>query len=376
MQLLYFSPLSFGGIADYARAQAAALCEAGTEVTLLVTPDFQTLPGAKYKVARMLWEPPRYGTRLARKIGFARTILQNIATLDRHIREEKFDRVLLGSYAEYLAPLWASKLERLAGHGVVFGAIVHDPVRDFVLGPHWWHRRSIARGYSFLREAFVHEPITLDTVRPIPRLRTTVIPHGVYEIPPALLTREASREQLGLPREARVMLAFGHIRDGKNLDLVLRAMQQFPDVHLLVAGSAQSSGQKPAAFYQNLARELGVAGRCVWKIGYIPASDSGNLFTASDVVLLTYSRAFRSASGVLNTAIFFRKPCIASGGDGNLRTMVKKFDLGVWVDPDDAEALVRGIGRWLHAPPSPRWDDYCVENSWRRNAEIVLRQMK
>ena len=97
MRLLYFSPLSFGGIADYARAQATALCDAGADVTLLVTPDFQTTPGSKHPVLRLLRAAPRHGARLARKLGFGRTILQNIATLERHIREEKFDRVLFGS---------------------------------------------------------------------------------------------------------------------------------------------------------------------------------------------------------------------------------------------------------------------------------------
>src|SRR2546429_4636929 len=36
-----------------------------------------------------------------------------------------------------------------------------------------------------------------------------------------------------------------------------RAMRQFPDVHLLVAGTVQSGGQKPAEYYKILARELG-----------------------------------------------------------------------------------------------------------------------
>jgi glycosyltransferase involved in cell wall biosynthesis len=315
-------------------------------------------------------------SRIVRKLSHAQSIVKNIRVLARHIREHKFSHVLFASYFEYLAPLWASSLERLANDGVVFGAVVHDPVRDFVLGPHWWHRWSIARGYSFLREAFVHEPIDLDTVRPMPRLRTTVIPHGVYSFPDATETRDAARARLGIPPGSHVMLSFGHIRDGKNLDLVLHAMRQFPDLHLLVAGAAQSSGQKPAEFYQNLAREFGVADRCHWKIGYVNNSETGNLFAASDVALITYSRAFRSASGVLNAAVFFRKPCIASAGQGNLSTMVQKFDLGVWVEPDNADALARGIDRWMISPPKPRWDDYCSENSWQRNAEIVLRQMK
>jgi glycosyltransferase involved in cell wall biosynthesis len=266
-------------------------------------------------------------------------------------------------------------LVRLARKGVVVGTVVHDPVRDFVVGPRWWHRRSVASAYSFLREAFVHEPITLDTVRPMPHLRTTVIPHGLFAFPPATATRELYRRELGISPTAPVWLSFGHVRDGKNLDLVIRALARFPEAFLIVAGKEQSSGQKPVAFYRDLARQCGVAQRCLWLNRFIAPEEVGNLFTASDIVLLTYSRNFRSASGVLNAAVYFRKLCLASSGQGNLQTVVSQYQLGIWVEPDREEALVDGLRRWQTAPPVPRWDAYAADNSWRRNAEIVTDRM-
>src|SRR5207302_6200749 len=144
----------------------------------------------KYAVAPLLCEPPPANSapRLLRKMRHATVLLNNATALARCIRRDDFTHVLFGSYFEYFAPMWAGKLRRLAEDGVVFGAVVHDPVRDFVLGPLWWHRWSVACGYSFLREAFVHEAIDLDTARPMPRLRTTVVPHGIYEFPPATAT--------------------------------------------------------------------------------------------------------------------------------------------------------------------------------------------
>ena len=126
---------------------------------------------------------------------------------------------------EYFAPLWAPRFQSLASGGVTFGAMVHDPVRQTVIGPRWWHQWSIASNYSFLREAFVHDPIELDTVRPVAGLRTTVVPHGPYQFPPLALSRDVMREQLRIPRDGLLMLSFGHIRDAKNLDLVLRVMR-------------------------------------------------------------------------------------------------------------------------------------------------------
>jgi len=150
----------------------------------------------------------------------------------------------------------------------------------------------------------------------MPRLRTTVIPHGPYRFPEPRESKESARRRLQLPEQAFVGLSFGHIRDGKNLDLTIKAMTELPAFHLVVAGKEQSSSQKPITYYQDLARSLNVDARCHWIHGHIPAEDVGNLFTASDLVLLTYSQNFRSASGVLNAAVAYRKPCIASSGGG------------------------------------------------------------
>jgi len=371
MRLLYYSPHPVGGLADYAHAQANALVEQGAQVTMLCSSGYPARERANYQVVERLTRSR--GPKRMRAAEFIRVVLSNVSTLENYIRKENFSRVLFGSYSEYLAPLWSGKLRRLAARGVVFGAIIHDPVRDFVLGPKWWHNWSIACGYSFLREAFVHEAVKLDTGRPMPQLRTTVIPHGTYNFAAPNENREEIRRRLQLPENARVMLSFGHIRDGKNLDLVLHAMKQVGDIHLVVAGRPQSSRQKQPHFYQRLATDLGVADRCHWIIDFIPEGEVGNLFVASDIVLLAYGHGFRSASGVLNAAVFFRKPCLASGGSGNLRTMIQKYGLGTWIEPDNIDSLITGMRKAMYEPPSPRWNAYEGANSWEANAAIVIR---
>lgn len=373
MKLLYFCPLIRGGLADYSHEQAAALAAAGANVTLLAAPGFPANRGKDYPCELELIPPPAGKAGLPRKVALSWSILRNIDILASKIHRESFRHVLFGSYSEYLAPLWAGKLRALARKGVVFGAVVHDPVRDFVLGPVWWHRRSVSAAYSFLKEAFVHEPIDLDTVRPVPGLRTTVIPHGPYAFPPA--TSRNVRGEFSIPRSAPVLLAFGHIRDAKNLDLAIRALAQFPEVHLIIAGDVISAAQKPVSHYRRIANAAGVAQRCHWITRFIPREEIADIFAATDAVLLTYSATFRSASGVLHAAASFRKPAIASGGQGNLRTMIRDYKLGIWVDPDSVDALKTGISDWLQQPPAPKWEDYEMANSWRRNAKIVIRHM-
>ena len=56
MKILYFSPASYGGIADYAHEQANALVDAGAEVILLTTPRYPTGRGEKYDILPILRE--------------------------------------------------------------------------------------------------------------------------------------------------------------------------------------------------------------------------------------------------------------------------------------------------------------------------------
>jgi glycosyltransferase involved in cell wall biosynthesis len=213
---------------------------------------------------------------------------------------------------------------------------------------------------------------------------------------PEALSLDARRSTLDSSAPADfVFLAFGQIRDGKNLDLFLRAMTHLPKhVKLLVAGKGDSGSSRPPEFYQNLAEELGVADRCRWDIRRIPDEDVGDIFAACDVVLVTYSAKFRSASGVLNAAVSARKPVVASSGSGPLKTVVEKYHLGVFVEPDNPEETLRGAQMLLDAVSSsptqildtrhstldtcfpPAWDRYERENSWVENAGRVIQELK
>lgn len=379
MKLLYYSPSSYGGLADYAHEQAIALSQLGIEVTLLCPPKYLETRTPTYKTISTLREnKPNQPSahKLVKAVSFVRNTLLNFSTLARTIKLGEFNAVLLGSYIEYLAPLWAGSLRRLAKQGVRFGAVVHDPVRDFVLGPVWWHRRSIAAGYSFLSNAFVHEAIALNTVVPMPNLQVTVIPHGPYQFAEPTESAEDTRLRLRLPKTAKVILAFGHIRDGKNLDLILRAIANLPEVYLIVAGKEQSAGQKPAAYYQALAKDLNIGDRCRWQVEFISEETAANLFAAADIVALTYSHIFRSASGVLGVAAHYQTQCLASGGEGALKTAVTKYSLGTWVEPDSWEAIRAGLKQQLYKPPTSQWEDYYAVNSWLINAKQVVKALK
>jgi glycosyltransferase involved in cell wall biosynthesis len=373
--VLVFCPYSKGGLADYARAQGKALAGLAEIQVLWLAPDDLPPPKFARRVGRLVplnaKNPGNKLFKVARAIRFLRSCLHPMLALEKAILEEQPDAVLLVSYAEYLAPLWAWRFRRLRKRGLRFGAVVHDPIRDHQVGPAFWHRWSIAEAYSFLDVAFVHEPITLDTVRTMQALRTVVIPHGLYDFETKQWSRLDARRMLNLPDNAPVFLSFGHIRDGKNLDQFIEAMIGFPQIYLIVAGKEQSSSQKPGTFYQDLARRIGVDSRIRWNVRHIPESETGMLFAAADHLLLTYSADFRSASGVLAAAAQFNKPVIASGGDGPMKNAILNYRLGYFGLPSDQESLNHGIRQVLSETSSARWDSFRQDHSWNINAKRV-----
>jgi Glycosyl transferases group 1 len=372
-ELLYYCPSSLGGIVDYAHIQASALAKAGVDVTLL-TAGTQSLQDSGISVVRSLEDESRpidLSNRFLRQVRRTGLIRANILRLKEYILSSRIQHVMLASYSEYAAPLWSRHLRSLARSGVRFSAVLHDPVRDYVVGPKWWHKRSIRSGYSFLSDAFVHEEVDRAEIGIPDHVHLTVIPHGPSDFPRPTESGGELRCRLGIPPTAKLLLSFGQIRNGKNLDLTIRAMRHFDNFWLLVAGKEAGGLQRPLTYYRSLAEECGVADRCRWISDYIPSDQVGGLFATADLVILTYSKAFRSASGVLNTAVQFRKPCLVSSGPGALRTQVQRYRLGIWVEPDEEESIRRGMQQSLEGLPNPLHAEYLEENSWRRNAELV-----
>lgn len=370
MKLLYHCPVPEGGLAEYSRQQAEALSKLGSIEVLWHGPEELGAPrGAIATEPLRVVKRSRGRSKWRRALHFAADTLAPHAALAREIKQHKPDAVLLSAWSEYFAPFWAPRFRRLRKRGVRFGAVVHEPLRVTVRGPLWWHWHSVREAYSFLDAVFTHDADALDSCGSRNAFRILEVPHGPYRTPEGSADRFSLRREMNIPEQAKVILAFGHIRDGKNLDQIIQALRKLQDVHLLVTGREQSGGEKPVSFYQQLASELGVAERCHWHGGYVSDDEVWKYFRASDVLALTYSSNFRSASGVLNVNAQFRLPVIASGGDGPLLKTARKYGLGVVIDKPEAGLIASAFAQTTNL--SPDWERFASENSWETNAKIV-----
>jgi glycosyltransferase involved in cell wall biosynthesis len=372
-EILIYSPSVGGGIAEYTLNQAKALERAGARVTCLVSPSFLAGRQTGLRLIICLADPVvPDGSRVFRKARMAWRLIANQLKLAWQNWRHRPDLVLFDSYVEYLSPFWAWPHWLLAGiFGIRYAANLHDPVRNYVIGPGWWHKWSVRLAYLPLDFVLVHDRLQEPSPVP-PHVRVVQVPHGLYTFGNLSISVQEIRRQWGV-KEEKIFLAFGYVRDGKNLDLAVRALVHVPNAFLVMAGSVASGKDKPFAYYRELAEKMGVLHRCHFEEGFVADEDLGRYFSGADFVLLTYSSTFHSQSGVLNIAARARKPMLASASPGPLVESVRKFQLGVVVEPDSPAAVVSGMQHLLANPASPQWDDYEKSASWAANAQRILR---
>lgn len=375
-RILYFAEADTGGIAEYVLYHARALQESGAEVTILCRPSFphNRLASGVQVLPLLPARPPSKGGVLSRLFNYVKDSRKAAEQVAIQASRIPADAVLVDCFREYLAPLWTGPLKRLHASGMRIGVVAHDPVRDFVVGPVWWHRLCIRDAYKCMDAVLVHDATRVDFGGKKPAgLVIQEVPHGPYTVPPASRTRAEVREELGFGTSDQVILSFGQIRDGKNLDTFLRAMPSLPStVKLLVAGRGDSGSQKPPAYYMDLAASLGVADRCHWLIRYIGDEEIGNYFAASDLCLLAYSKAFVSASGVLNTAVQFGIPILASGGEGPLSRAFSDYVLGKWIHDVNEQTLKDALLSPWPSPDRLQFSTYMQDHAWEKNARRTL----
>jgi glycosyltransferase involved in cell wall biosynthesis len=358
-------------LAEHTHYQAEALHKAGASVTVLTCPGYLAGRKTSYPTVEIFPLPgsaPGFIPKLLRM----RALIRRYRLLNHWLGRHPCKILLLESYAEYFSPLWVRYLAAIRKRGVMIGANLHDPVRDYRLGPLWWHDWSVRLAYRDLSFGLCHQNLPESAMVPS-HIQTHTVPVGVYQSPAADVDPDprSARETLGLPSDKRIILSFGFLRDNKNLDLFIRSMPSAENVYLVVAGRHQSTKDRPVNYYMKIASECKVDGRIRFDSDFIPDNRISLYFAACDVVLLTYASTFRSQSGVLNVAACYRKPVLASSGESPLRDAVRSFQLGHFVDPD-CEAALRDA---LVAPMNPAacdWDGYFRYASWETNIAPII----
>lgn len=154
----------------------------------------------------------------------------------------------------------------------------------------------------------------------------------------AHISKQAIREQLGLPSDSTILLSVGELNANKNHETVIRALGKIgrKDIHYYIAGQ----GTLKEALHQ-LARKLGMEEN-VHLLGY--RKDVPALYHAADAFIFPSLR--EGLSVALMEAMAAGLPCIVSKIRGNV-DLIDEGKGGYFCHPKDTNAFATSIQRLL-----------------------------
>jgi glycosyltransferase involved in cell wall biosynthesis len=337
MRIALLDPPSF--TPPYDHSLAAALARRGHDVHLFAAPGlivpapeadgymrhetFLTLS------SRLLRRAPRSRMRvLAKGVEYAPSVARSLRRLARlspdvvHVQwlglpryDVRWLRRLVGTYPTLLT--------------------AHD-----VLARRRWNARAWGEALGLVDRVVVHSDRAVHQLEElgVASRRLVRVTHPVFEAPDGHRPTDPA---------GATLLFFGLLRAYKGLDVLLHALpaiaHEIPAARLVVAGRAL----EPVEPHQGLARELGVADRVEWRLGYVPADAVVDVFDAAALVVLPYRQL--DSSGVLATALGLGRPAVVSDV-GSLGAIVRQFGAGRVVPPEDPDALAAACVELLTEP--------------------------
>ena len=376
VKVLYVCPFAHyaGHLPSNAILETEALSRAGAEVTLLTfygivdktkvkVPHIRVLRQMRVKTQLLL---NRFLTRPA-LLRWPIMVLENFWTVAVAIRLKKklnYDIILLRDGDPFLfVPFLLSLPLRnynwfvfLIG-GIVFAKpripksqgnrfrmMVYTTAAKLINCELWKpiYRRSMARNhFLFFIPSRAVKQLYDSYLQGVFSCRTVFLPYGQGRISiPA--SKEEARRHLNLPKDKPLFLCFGVPHPAKDLETVLRALKDTPDVYLVQAGTHEfSTGQNPT----RLARDYDILDKIIIRDYYIPEEQKAYYFVAADAVIVSYTRQFVGSGSIVLEACVNGTPVIASD-NGELKEVVQASQVGLLFKSQDADSLREAMIRF------------------------------
>ena len=155
-----------------------------------------------------------------------------------------------------------------------------------------------------------------------------------------------ARKVLNLPRDGRILLYWGDVRQYRGIDSAIVALSKLSgdvagsDYHLLVAGQSPSG----LDYYKKMVYDLGVVDRVTFIERQIHYSEVPYFFYASDVLLLLSQNGVSRSE--INEIFRFDLPFIAFNSSSGASLSYEEIrEFGIFIDwHNDAEDNVRLVG--------------------------------
>jgi glycosyltransferase involved in cell wall biosynthesis len=216
-----------------------------------------------------------------------------------------------------------------------------------------------------------HSAEILQEVFHVPIDKIDMIPHGIPDLP----FTDPSFYKDGFGTEGKdVLLTFGLLSPNKGIEKVIQALPTIlashPDVVYMVAGAThphilRREGEKYRVSLQNLANDLGVGDKLIFRNRFATPREMAEIIGAADIYITPYKQKAQVVSGTLAYALSAGKAIISTP---YLHAMeLLDGERGKLVPFDDAEAIAAQTVELL--------DNDTARHAMRKRAYLYARDM-
>ncbi|KKW10188.1 MAG: Glycosyl transferase group 1 [Microgenomates group bacterium GW2011_GWC1_49_7] len=143
--------------------------------------------------------------------------------------------------------------------------------------------------------------------------KINIIHHGIYNLfDKNQFSQNLAKSYLNIPREKKVILFFGWLREYKGFENLIRAAyklkKQEANFCVYVTSALKYASAGLVNKYLRLIKRLNLENEFILNFNYLDSRDIEPVFKAADIVALPYTKV--SQSGVLMMAMGFKKPVV------------------------------------------------------------------
>ncbi|MCQ2974542.1 MAG: glycosyltransferase [Bacteroidales bacterium] len=287
--------------------------------------------------------------------------------------KNNIDFFIFNDFDQVSAFFWTHKFK---SRNFKTAIILHDPDRTAYFKIKSLSECSMQKIMNIVDFAFYHEQLpNLSYYKNVDnRIIFNKIPHGIY--PADNIDNEFSNFLKQIKNTSKIVSITGNIRAEKNYKIAIEAISKLENYTLLIAGNIVSNSEN-IDDYKNFAKQKGVENKVVFINKYLSNAELSSIFSESDIILLYYSKSFKSQSGILNSLSPFKPNLIVSNIESGMTFTVKKFQLGIIAEPDNTQSLIDAIKNFPQNNPfKDNWNKFAEYSSWKRNVDIQISTFK